>query len=708
MAKQGIKDADNIVRQTMFNVGEVDEQVWKRTDAAKLYLSAAQALTNCEVGTTGLVKKRRGSRFMFNGNGYITPQSRGYEFRDKNGVYYLIISAEGQWYVLDTGTEESYVITDDDDFVITIDGDYVVAFDGTMSLVQTVTGTPYLLSDLTQIDYARDDDSLVLSHPDYPPARIYISDYATDPPTFTYQVLDVNPYPVYDFGDINYAGYTATFTNPSATTFRLVLSGAAASSFTTAWIGGQVVGLGTSTINALGYGNITNVTYPAPGQVQFDGNIVVPFEAPANMPTVGSQYIVRQPAWSNDLGWPAKVAYFQNRLWFGNTARLSDTVFASKINQPVVFDVGTGRDTDAIVYTIGIEGSGALLWMNGGKQLELYCENMECACPQNENVGLTPSTFSVRQQSAYGASPNLKPIGYLNDSYFVAKTGQALVNFHFTGVGLAYESKSKSLQSQHLMKNPQNRALLRGDDSSQDNFIYFMNQSDNTFTNFQFAAEAELAALTPSTTPVDDDGNSTVDLIDIVSVNNYIFMLKYYELSNTYTIEVMSSQFKMDNFGTFDMADTGVVTGLSRFNGYQVQVLFENQDYGLYDVDSGTITVDNPDEDVGEVQIGLLYDVVIRPMYFFAGANFSPYFKHVSTIYVDYYQSLNFYIEGTLVPWQTFAEIQAGEELVPKTGTAIFNPVDGYERFATFEITQSSPFDLQILSIAYQIDATTI
>lgn len=707
MAKKGLS-SESMVRQTMFSTGQVDEQVWKRTDASALYLSAAQALTNCEVGTTGLAKKRKGTQFEYNGNGKITAQSRGYELRDKNGEHYLIISGDGEFYVLDSGTERSNVVDDNGDFVVTLDGDFVMAFDGSVGLTQTISGTPYTLSELPEIDYTKDGDSLVLTHPNHPPARIYISSYATTPPTFAYEVLDISPYPVYDFNEINYSGMTVTFANPTSTTFTVVFSGAGADQFTSDWIGGQIVALGTSTVNALGYGNITAVTVLTPTSVQFDGNVVAPFVAAADMPTVGSQYIIRQPAWSDDLGWPAKVAYFQNRLWFANTKLLPDTVFGSQINRPVVFDVGTGKDTDAIVYTLGIDDSGQINWLVGGKQLEIFCSNMECACPQQQDLGLTPSTFSIRQQSAYGSSTICKPVNYQNDTYFVSKTGQSLIRFRFMGVGLAYESLSKSPQAQSLMKNPSNRALLRGTETNQDNFIYFANQSDNTLTNFQFANETKLAALTPSTTELDENGNSIVDIIDIVTVDNQVFMLKYYELSDTYTVEKMVSDIKMDSYSLQTMDSNGLITGLDRLEGYTVQILFEGQDYGQGVVSGGEVTADNPVNDAGTVQVGLVYDVTLRPMYFFSGKNNSPFYKNVSRIYVDYKDSLNFFINGALVAYQTFAEIQAGTELMPKTGTAFFDPVGGFERFATFEITQSSPFDLEILSVAYQVEPVTI
>ena len=153
------------------------------------------------------------------------------------------------------------------------------------------------------------------------------------------------------------------------------------------------------------------------------------------------------------------------------------------------------------------------------------------------------------------------------------------------------------------------------------------------------------------------------------------------------------------------MDDTGFVDQLDRLDGYTVQVVYQNQDFGTYTVENGAITVYNPLEIADNVQIGLLYDVEIKPMYPYSSPTSSPFEKQIYRIYVDYYESLNFYINGILVQYQDFNEIQLGLPLTPKTDTAIFSPVSGYNRFNEdlIVITQTSPFDLQILAIGYQI-----
>lgn len=701
-----------MIRQTSFNGGEASEVTWKRTDIES-YLTAAQSLLNAEVGTTGLAKKRKGTTFRYNATGNANLNSTMYEFVDKNGKYYLILGANKNFYVYTIPESEEDVVDYQGLFVVTHDGFQVVASDQTVNLVQVIP-VDYSSADLFDLDYTQDNDTLILTSADYPPGRIYIDSYT--PLHFSFEYLDIYPLPAYDFNQTNYNAATVALsgTGLSGSTLTMMVTFASlpANSYNDAWIGGQLIGGGISEFAPVGYAIITAVTQ-ASNVVTFTATVQIAFVVGAAAATTGNQYSIRQPAWVRtlgdpySLGYPSKVLYFQNRLWFSNTRLLPITIFGSKLNQPISFDVGTGKDTDAIIYSIGQTNTGVIEWMNGGKQLEIFCTNYEFACPQNEDVGLTPSTFSVRQQSAYGASRTFKPQTYINDSYFVQKTGKAAINYHFTGVGLAYQSTNIAPQSQHLMKNPTNRALIRGTDVSQDNFIYLLNNIDNTITTFQFATEIKLAALTPTVFQED------VQLIDICTVNNIAYILKYYTLTEQFTIERFENNTYIDSSQNYLMTAAGVITQLERFNGYMAQVVYNNQDYGQYLVEDGTITVTvlPPDFTLNViVQVGFLYNVKIKPMYPFATSTSSPFKKQVGRIYIDYYESLNFSINGKLVQYQSFHDVQLGLPLIPRTDTAIFSPVSGYARFdsESIVITQSSPFDLQILAIGYQLDMAVI
>jgi len=662
------------IRQSSFSIGEVDVVNYNRTDLED-YLKAAQKLLNIEITSTGTAKKRKGTKAVINVNSYAENNTNGYEFIDKNGNHYAVISSNLNLHIF------------------TVIGDIVEFY-------QSVS-VSYTLNDLKSLDYTQENDSIVFTSGKFKPSRLYVTSYS--PVVFAFEELNIYPFPAIDFGLINYDPFTASLTgNPTNVT--LEFTGLASDpGFTTAWVGGQIIGGGATVDDPIGYAIITSVTPWDGSKVVFVGSVQVPFKI-AESSIKGIDYIVKQPAWSNDLGWPKKVCLYQNRLWLGNSDALRSHVFGSQINKPINFDVGTGEDIDAIEYSIGQTDTGGITWINAGKQLEVYTQNFNFVCPQDVNTALTPTTFSIRQQDAYGSSNNFKPINYINDSYYVAKTGNSFIDFKFDGVGQAYTASNISIASSHLIKKPINRAIMRGSDSSQDNLVYILN-NDHTITAFQFAKQVGLGAFTPIEFEQDNEGNPTVEVIDIFAINNQIYMIKKYTLNGNYVLEKFVEDVKIDSYIDSTMDETGLITGLNELEGYTVIVVYDQQDYGEYFVEGGKIIAFNPNNFTGPVKVGLLYPVEIIPMYLFAGAAHTSSIKAITEINVDYYKSINFFVNTTQVPYQTYEDIQAQLPPQPQTGTATIRPVTGYNKYPTISISQNSPFDLEITGIDYNIIA---
>jgi len=660
------------VRQTSFSMGEVDVVNYKRTDFED-YLKAAQKLLNIEVGSTGLAKKRKGTKSVSNVNTYAENNSTGYELTDKNNNYYIVLSANFNFHIF------------------TVVG-------GVVSFYQTVA-SPYSSNDLRLLDYTEDNDSIVFTVGDNAPSRIFVQSYG--PVVFAFEALNIFPFPAVDFGKINYDLFTVSLTGDT-TTITFEFTGLASDpGFTTDWIGGQIIGGGDSVEDPLGYAIISNVIPWDGSKVVFTGDVRIPFKI-INNSTKGSEFSIKQPAWNDNLGWPKKVALYQNRLWFGNSASLPGFVFGSQINKPINFDVGVGEDTDAIIYSIGQTNTGGITWLNPGKQLEIYTKNFDFVAPQDVNTALTPTTFTIRQQDAYGSSDTFKPINYINNSYYVAKTGNSFVDYRFDGIGQAYTATNISIASSHLIKNPRNRALLRGSDSSQDNFVYILND-DETITSFQFAKQAGLGAFTPIEFESNESGSPIVEVLDIFTIDNEVFLLKKYTLNGNYVLEKFVEDVKIDSYIESTMDQFGVINGLDDLNGYTVVVIFDEQDYGEYIVSGGQITVFNQNGFSGNVLVGLLYPVEIDTMYLFAGSSKSSWKKKITEINVDYFNSINFSVNDTLVPYQTYEDVQNQLPPQPQTGTATIYPVIGWNKFYSLKITQNAPFDLQILGIDYDI-----
>lgn len=635
-----------IVRQTSFKTGEIDPLHYTRSDFPE-YLTAAQSLKNMEINVTGSARKRMGTLHLGLIENPLGENAKIAQIRDKNNNTYLVLISD-QFYVYDLKP---------------------------LKLKFTIK-SPY--PSIEGVDWANDNDALIFVKSDYPPGRLYFKGK-----DLVYETLDIYPMPAYDFGDFDYSKITFNINNNVINT---------TSSIPKSYLGGQFLAKGNSIEDPVGCGIINHIdTY------SFTVDVNIPF---MNGNYLGSKVSLRAPAFSNEEGWPSKVIYYQNRLWFAATAKLPSGIFGSKINRPVNFDVGTGKDSEAIIYSIGQEDCGNILWLNGGKQLEIYTENYEFSCQQGQDQPLTPSTFNIKQQSSFGVSEKIKPVTYMNDSYYVGKEGNSILNFKYQGIGQSYLAANVSMASQHLVKSPIKSILLRGTDSSQDNFIYFLNP-DGSLTTFQYAAEVGLAALTPIFF------NENIHILDIETINNSVYLFAKYKNKSYGMLEMYRDFVLMDSAAYVDVNSEGNMH-IPHLNGIdKVQITFENQDFGLHLCKDKIINI--PILASKKAFVGLNFDVELKSMYYTSGPDSAPYKKFITKAFVDYYKSFDFYVNGKLVNYQYYAGIEKNNIFKEaQTGVAIIDYVSGWHQSKNLTITQTAPYDLHIISIAYQINYSTI
>ena len=654
------------VRQDVFSVGQVDDINFEET-SSKLYLKALKSALNIFINDTGKAAKRTGLRNI----NILSDLAIGAKLTDNSRVF-KFLAQDNEYYIV---------------FATNLALDFYKV--STNSFVAPVV-TPYTDAQLAALDFTNSENELILVHPLHIPARV-----TEAAGVFSYIAFNFAVQPAFDFNDVVYNGATATMTNGTTAEFTLTFSGAPVTTFTAEWEGGIVIGNGIDNSDPIGYGVIKTATA-----------LVLICKKKISMQDgvfLGQDFSVRKPVFTPALGFPQSVIFFQNRIWFANTKSLKNTVFGSQINKFDNFDVGVGRDTDAIIYTLGDSDAGQIIFLNAGKQIEIYTENIEYVAPQPSGIALTPSSFYITRQSSYGVSSVSKPVTYENDSYYIGRGGKNVFKFEFQGLGEAYASENISIASSNLIKTPSKRAILQSSSINQENFIFYLN-SDDTITVYQFSDVAGINAFMPLV--IGNQGN--IEVIDIVTVNNLFYLLIKLTLTSKFILARFDTDFYHDLYVAKTLPANGVITGLDEYNGYTVSTVFEGQDFGNNLVAGGTITVSNPDMQTGPCTIGITYDVEITPLSLFIGGDTSDALKKSTYEYVDFFKSLNFNINGKLVPFQTFAEIQAGLPLTPKSGRARVGTAQGWKLGQNVVITQSSPLPLTILAISYQASGELI
>jgi hypothetical protein len=110
-------------------------------------------------------------------------------------------------------------------------------------------------------------------------------------------------------------------------------------------------------------------------------------------------------AFSDYRGHPEAVTLHQQRLIFGGTLANPQTVWGSKVDKNLDFELGT-NDADAIKFTISARQRNNIRWIESHGFLVIGTSGAEYTVGSTSDSGgnITPSNISVRRQSGYGTS----------------------------------------------------------------------------------------------------------------------------------------------------------------------------------------------------------------------------------------------------------------------------------------------------------------
>lgn len=644
----------NIVVQPSFFSGQVDPIQFTRTSFQN-YLSAAQSLKNCVVDTTGIVHKRDGTVI-------------NKVLKEKFDLVIGFNANDGKWYTA-------------------LFRDYALQIYGDGFEQRLVTK----IKDPLRVDYTYMGDSIVIFYGGtvetgaLPPMRLHI-----DKNAFVLEDLEFSPLPARDFGDVDYINAKVNIYSSTLTIDTL--------GFDDSWVGGTILGVGKSQDDLIGDAEITSVVV-TDKTTSFGIDIRKDF---GSIKT-GVDLSIRKPMIGPKIGWPTKGISYANRLWLMGMPKSQDWLVGSAVNKPTSFRFFT-RAVDAIAAQVPTtDRKEAIIWLHAGSRLEVYTDNAVYTTAASDGI-VMPNNFQLVRRTTFGASAKFKPISYQNESYYISRTGNSLIKFEHDVLTNTGKATNVTKAAQTLIKDPVDRTLIVGTSSTQDNYIYGLNKDKQLF-NFQFSSEIGLAAVTP----LEMEG----DIISIAEVNNNLTLLKRLPNSDTYTLETLSrsalgARIYLDSISHHTANKDLEIHGLDAYNGYKVRVTYIDkyhtlQDLGEYAVYNSKIKLENYYDDVFDFFIGFTYNVDITPMYFYLGPNHSTTMKKVSDIIVEYYDSLDFYVDNSLIKYQTYKEINDHTGLLNKTGSVVQPFLHGHHRYHTFKITQKSPFNLCITSIAYKV-----
>jgi hypothetical protein len=661
-----------LIVQNDFTHGEFDPKLISRFNIA-LYNKAAKKLRNVMVITQGGAKRRAGTIFNAEITGVTADQFKLVEFELTEDISYLFVFTNNNVAVYKAGVFQVNIVT-------------------------TWPG-----ADIRALKVAQTENLMIVSHVDHEPREI--KNLGTDT---TWSLADVafKFLPAHDFTK-DYFTSTFTLSPQSIGKNRDLDVTGGPFTFTGAnvnYVGGVFIAAGNSITDPIGFARITSISSATKAKVQ----IVSTFAGSLGSDTDGKEVVLGEQAWSTNTsptisrGWPNAVTFYQDRLFFGGSKSLTQTLFGSKIGDFANFEISTGLDDDAIIEEMATNKLNNIKHLVADRTLQVFTGNAEFAPLQLSNEPITPGTFSITKQTNNGSTA-VDPVVIDNQTFYVKRGGKGVMAFVFDDNTRAYQSTEASLFSPQVIDQPIDSAVLKGSTRDDSDFFFLIN-NDGSMAIYQTREAQEVSAWTLATTDGQFKGGVQVgdNLVLLVQRTIEGSPKLYIE---TFDFDIFTDSAKIETFGS----PTATITGLSHLEGQLVRVRGDGFVWPSQTVAGGQITIKDEqgnDQPVSSVEVGLNFDTLIEPLPVVVQASdgttaYIP--KRLVRIFVDYFDSLGVFIQDVLIPHREFGPNVLDKAPEPQTGIEEFRDL-GWSRRPNVTIKQVDPLPMTILAIGYEVE----
>ena len=424
----------------------------------------------------------------------ITATSHGYSNGDEVYITSVVGMTElnGKYYKIKNKATNTFELTDIDDVNINSSAFTTYGSAGTAARVYTIA-TTFETDDLFDIQFAQSADVLYLAHPDYAPKKISRTAHTT------WTIEDV----VYTDGPYQDENLTTTTLTPNATTGSAKtitasavtgINGGAGFAATDVGrlisIGHQAAAWAASTSYAVGVvkrnsGNVyecikagtsagsggpsgegdeivdNNVTWKflRDGGIQwgyatvtgFTNTTVVVVTVDATFGGTTGETKWRLGAWSGTSGYPAAVAFYEQRLFWAGSTEQPQTLWGSKSGDYENHTPGT-LDDDPVIYTLATDQVNAIRWLSPGKVMAVGTVGGEFVISGSTTSDpLTPTNVRVVREGTRGSHTH-KPVRVDNTVIFIQRQQRKLREFTYAFESDSYQSPDLTILSPQVAK----------------------------------------------------------------------------------------------------------------------------------------------------------------------------------------------------------------------------------------------------------------
>lgn len=438
-------------------------------------------------------------------------------------------------------------------------------------------------------------------------------------------------------------------------------------------------------------------------------------------------YKWRLGAWGGIEGYPAVIAFYEDRLCFANTDARPQSIWCSSTGAYNDFSpagVITSNDgsllddvqpQNALFFTLQNGEINPILWMISGQTLLVGTAAGEFSVSASTlNEALTPDNVKAAGQSSRGGSA-VPALRIDNRAVFVDATGRKIYEMVFDGVSSVYQAGDLTLYAEHMLagnatrlayqKAPRPTIWACCDDGTLRSCAY---QPDQQVLGWARHTIGGTAPKVLSLAALAGDRQTTVwALVERTIDGGTQRYIEYFDDEFDPDMgDALADFLGLDCSVEYDGSPADTFSGLDHIEGESVMVLGDGKVFGPYTVASGAITLE---AEVSQAQIGLPFSVEVEKLPNILGSQNGPAIGKRQTASTTFIQFVNT-VGGQY--GRTTSDGELFEEIAPRTGgdplddpAALYNglrKVDwptGYDGELTFEVRQRLPLPIGVTGI---------
>lgn len=427
----------------------------------------------------------------------------------------------------------------------------------------------------------------------------------------------------------------------------------------------------------------------------------------------------RLGAWSDTTGYPETVAFYRQRLWFGNTATKPNRLWASAIQDFLNFapdnDFQKGDIDDNSSIDVTVDGIASINWLSASNVLLLGGEGLKSIGKGGGVV--SPLSIAVLPEEAT-ITKNIDAINTKNETVFVDRQGKFIYAAGFSFQNDAYTTNQLNLLADNLFEIYQVEKL---EFTQNPQPIVWCLRSDGKLVATTYNKDLNVTASVLQEIGGTDVVVESIAVIPRGSESELWMVVKRtIDGGAVRYIEVLSSFFYQDNkedcifFDSalvYDGVAADVITGLDHLEGETVSVIGDGGVQTDKVVTGGEITLDN---EVTNATIGLNYDRYITTVPLDVGVRQTGSAKgsiqRAKEVIVDFFET-----DGTYISINGEEELEinfrpdvwiGGEANPLYTGIKTIIPVNQHSKDLTVKLRQPYGLPCTVRSIAIKVDIT--